>query len=84
MTNRTTAMDRSEAVVQQMTEQMTRLTRMLSDWVQAEPRTLQDIEAQPVRGLHDLGNALLTARTSRAAPARPAPDGPYTCGQTAR
>lgn len=82
--DRTTSTNRSEAVVQQMTEQMTRVTRMLSDWVQAEPRTLQDIEGQTMRMLHDLGNVLLTALVPLTAPARPAPDVRCPCGHTAR
>ena len=84
MTDRTTTMNRRETLVQQMTEHMTRLARMLSDWVQAEPRPLQEIEAQTVRVLHDLGTVLLTALIPLAAPARPAPDVPCPCGQTAR
>jgi len=83
MSNRTISGDRTELFVQQMTDQMTRLARTLSDWVQAEPRPLQEIEAQTVRVLHDLGNALLSALMPLAAPARPAPDVPCTCGQTA-
>jgi len=84
MTNRTISSDRTERFVQQMTDQMTRLARTLSDWVQAEPRPLQEIEAQVVRTLHDLGNSRLAALTPLAAPARPAPDAPCACGQTAR
>ncbi len=84
MTNRTTPMSRSEAVVQHMMEQMARVTRMLSDWVQTEPRTLQDIEGQTMRVLHDLGTMLLTALVPLAAPARPAPDVPCPRGHTAR
>jgi len=70
--------------VQQMTDQMTRLVRTPSDWMQAESRPLQEIEAQVVRTLHDLGNSLLAALTPHAASARPAPDVACACGQTAR
>lgn len=84
MTNRTTPVNRSAAVVQQMTEQMTRLARGLSDWVQAEPRSLQDIEGQTVRVLHDLGTTLLNALVPLSAPVRPVPDVRCACGQTAR
>ena len=38
MSDRTTASVRSEAFVQQMTDQMSQLARTLSAWVQAEPR----------------------------------------------
>lgn len=84
MTNRTTSTDRTEAFVQQMMDQMGQLARTLSTWVQAEARPLQDIEAQVVRVLHDLGNSLLAALVPLAAPVRPAPDVPCACGQTAR
>jgi hypothetical protein len=84
MMNRTTSTDRTEHFVQQMTEQMTQLARMLSAWVQAEARPLQAIEAQVVRVLHDLGQSLLAALVPLAAPARPAPDVSCACGQTAR
>jgi hypothetical protein len=84
MTNRTTATDRNAAFVQQMTEQMATLARTLSAWVQAEPRPLQELEAQVVRVLHDLGSTLLTALLPLAAPVRPEPDLPCGCGQIAR
>ena len=84
MSNRTISSDRTEWFVQQMTDQMTRLARTLSDWGQAEARPLQEIEVQVVRPLHDLGNRLLAALTSLAAPARPTPDVACACGQTAR
>ena len=70
--------------MQQMTDQMTRLVRTPSDWMQAESRPLLEIEAQVVRTLHDLGNSLLAALTPHAASARPAPDVACACGQTAR
>jgi hypothetical protein len=70
--------------VQQMTDQMARLTRTLSDWVQAEPRSLQEIEAQVVRTLHRSGqepagcpHAARRTRPSRA-------DVACACGQIAR
>jgi hypothetical protein len=84
MSNRTISSDRTEWFVQQMTDQMTRLARTLSDWGQAEARPLQEIEVQVVRPLHDLGNRLLAALTPLAAPARPTPDVACACGQTAR
>jgi len=84
MTNRTTGTDRAEAFVPQMTDQMTRLAGTLSQWVQAQARPLQEIEAQVVRMLHDLGNSLLAALVPLAAPARPAPAVACACGQTAR
>lgn len=83
MTNRTTTTDRSDAFVQQMTEQMRTLAHTLSAWVQAEAHPLQTIEAQVVRGLHDLGASLLTALLPLAAPVRSEPDVPCGCGQRA-
>lgn len=82
--NRITAPDRNEVFVQQMTDQMHQLARTVSAWVQADARPLQAIEAQVVRVLHDLGNALLAALLPLAAPLRPAPDVPCPCGQPAR
>ena len=84
MPDRTTTPSRSDAVVQAMTDQMTRLAQTLSAWVQAEARPLQAIEEQVVRVLHDLGNALLAALLPLATSARPAPDVPCPCGQMAR
>jgi hypothetical protein len=76
--------DRSEAFVQIMTQRMASVARSLADYVQAEPRPLQDLEAHIVRVLHDLGNALLTALLPLAAPPQPAPDVPCPCGRLAR
>jgi len=84
MTDRSTSINRGDVVVQQLTDRMAALARTLCDWVQAEARPLQDIEVQVVRVLHDFGNALLTALLPLAAPARPLPDVPCPCGQTAR
>ncbi len=47
--------------MQQMTDQICRLARMMSAWIQADAPPLQAIEAQVVRVLHDLGTTLLTA-----------------------
>lgn len=82
--DRTTTTDRGEVFVQQMTDRMASLARSLSDWVQAEARSLQEIEAQVVRVMHDLGNSLLAALLPLAAPTRPSPDVPCPCGQLAR
>ena len=79
MSDRTTASVRSEAFVQQMTDQMSQLARTLSAWVQAEPRCVQDVEAQVVRVLRDLGTVVLTALMSLTAPGGPAPDVPCSC-----
>jgi hypothetical protein len=84
MTNPTTATDRTTAFVQELTTQMQRLAHTLSQWVQAEARPLQEIEAQVLRVLHDLGNGLLSALLPLATPARPAPDVACPCGQSAR
>ena len=82
--DRTTAADRGEVFVQQMTDRMDALARTLRDWVQAEARPLQEIEAQVVRILHDLGNSLLAALLPLAALTRPIPDVACPCGATAR
>ncbi len=82
--DRTTATDRGEVFVQQLTDRMVVVARSLRDWVQAEARPLQEIEAQVVRVLHDLGNSLLAALLPLAAPTRPCPDVACPCGQTAR
>jgi hypothetical protein len=82
--DRTTSSERSEAFVQAMTERMATVARSLSAWVQAEQHTLETLEQQVVRVLHDLGSTLLTALVPLAAPARPAPDVACPCGETAR
>jgi hypothetical protein len=84
MTDRTTSTDRSETFVQTLTERITTVTRTLAAYVHAEPRSLQDMEEQIVRVLHDLGNALLTALVPLAAPIRPTPDVDCPCGQVAQ
>lgn len=84
MTDRTTSTDRSAVFVQTMTERITSVTRTLAADVQAEPRSLQAMEAQIVRVLHDLGNALLTALVPLAASVRPAPTVDCPCGQVAQ
>jgi hypothetical protein len=75
--------DRTAEFAQQLAEQMATLARSLGEWVQAEPRPLQEIETHVVRLLHELGNELLTALLPLAAPARPQPDLPCNCGQVA-
>jgi hypothetical protein len=84
MPDRTTAAQSREKFVSTLTEQMATLARTLCDWVQAEARPLQEIEAQVVRVVHDLGNSLLAALLPLAAPARPCPDVPCPCGNLAR
>jgi len=84
MNNRTTSSERSEAVVQMLTQRMTHIARTLAEYVQAEPRPLQELEEQVVRVLHDLGTSVLTALVPLAAPARPAPDLPCPCGHRTR
>lgn len=51
-----------------LTAQMQHLARQLRAWVQAEDRSLQDVEAQVLRVLHDLGKALLAGWVPLAAP----------------
>lgn len=84
MTDATTPAARAAAFVQEMTERMGHLARSLSEWAQAEPRALQELEEQVVRVLHDLGNHLLAALLPLTAPERPAPDLACPCGATAR
>ena len=82
--DRTTTTDRGEVFVQQMTDRMASLARSLSDWVQAEAHPMQEIEAQVVRVMHDLGNSLLAALLPLAAPTRPSPDVPPNMATSAR
>lgn len=84
MSNPTTSGLTAETFVQQLTEQMTLLAQTASQWAQADPHPLHEVEAHVQRLLHDLGNALLSGLVQLAAPLRPAPDVPCACGQTAR
>ena len=84
MTDRITSPERGEAFVQHMTDQMATLARTLRDWVQAETRSLQQIEEQLVRVLHDVGSVLLASVLPLAAPTRPCPDVACPCGHLAR
>ena len=45
---------------------------------------VQEVEAQVVRVLRDLGTVVLTALMPLTAPGGPAPDVPCSCGQLAR
>lgn len=83
MPDRTTAAQTPETFVSSLTEQMATLAGTLSDWVQAEPRPLQEIEEQVVRVLHDLGQTVLAGLCQLAAPKRPQPDVACPCGATA-
>lgn len=83
MTNRTTTGDRSEALVQEMTERMVSVTRTLRSWLQTAPQPLQVLEANTQRLLHELGAALLTGLVQHLAPARPHVEVPCPCGQAA-
>ena len=82
--DRTTPIDRSEAFVAAVTEQMATIARRLSAWVQGEEHSLETLEQQAVRVLHDFGTLLLSSLVPLAAPARPAPDVACPCGETAR
>jgi hypothetical protein len=82
--DRTTSVDRGAAFVEAITTQMTQLARSLSAWAQAEAHSLETLEHQVVRVLHDFGTALLQGLVPLAAPARPAPELTCACGETAR
>ncbi|MFQ3631074.1 hypothetical protein [Roseiflexus sp.] len=57
-----------------MTDQMRRLAQTMQEGVQAETRPMQDIAAQAVRVMLDLGNRMLAALLPLAPPVQLAPD----------
>jgi Uncharacterised protein family (UPF0236) len=67
----TTSATSLETFVQTLTDRFSRLTRSLGAWVQAEPRSLQQLEEHLLGQLHELGNALLTGLLTLAAAAPP-------------
>lgn len=83
MPNRTTDRLTAEQVVTNMTNQMDRLARTLSTWVQDAPHTLQELEEHVVRLTHEVGSALLSGLCHLAAQ-HPEPDVPCPCGYQAR
>ncbi len=68
----TTSATSLETFVQAITDRFIHLTRNLGAWVEAEPRSLQQLEEHLLAQLHQLGNALLTGLLSLAAVAPPA------------
>jgi hypothetical protein len=83
MTDHTTTQLQIERLSSMMTEQLTTLTRTLSDWTASEPRSLGELEQQVLRTIKDLGAALLSGLAQLAVPAYPAPTTPCSCGQSA-
>jgi len=65
-----------------MTDRMTTLARTLAAWVQTEPRTLQQQEAQLLNQLHELGSLLLSGLLELASPC-PVATLACPCGATA-
>lgn len=78
----TTSATSLETFVQAITDRFIHLTRNLGAWVEAEPRSLQQLEEHLLAQLHQLGNALLTGLLSLAAVAPPATI-TCPCGATA-
>ena len=82
---RTTQASEPEALSAVLSAQLGRLIQEVSAWVQAEPRCLEEIEAQTVGALRALGTALLEGVVGLAtATPSPAPTLSCRCGQTAR
>ncbi len=84
MLDPTTDLPRQEQFVTEMAQQMTILTRHLSDWVAHEAPTLETIEHHLLRTLKDLAATLLTGLCHLAVPAAPPATVPCPCGATAR
>lgn len=83
MPNCTPSHAQEEGFVTQMTERMTETAQRLSQWVAAEPRTLEEMEHQTLKVIHELGNALLAGLCSLHAPAYPEAEVACSCGQSA-
>ncbi|HEU5330435.1 MAG TPA: ISKra4 family transposase [Thermomicrobiales bacterium] len=66
-----------------LTAQLTTIVRELSAWVQAEPRTLADVEQQTLARVKALGTALLTGVVQLSACRAPAPTVACACGHAA-
>jgi hypothetical protein len=76
----TTDASAQEDFIEEMTQRMADLARRLGEWVQAQPRTLEEMEHQTVALVKDLGTALLSGACQLAA-AAPAPRLACPCGQ---
>lgn len=83
MANCTTSQAQKEAFIAQMTQCMAEVAQKMSDWVTAEPRTLEETEKMTLKTVKELGNALLTSLISLNVPAYPEGKVPCPCGQTA-
>lgn len=84
MTDHSTSQIQIERLITTMTEQLTTLTRTLSQWMTSEPRSLGDLEQQVLRTIKELGAALLMGLAQLAVPAYPEASTPCSCGQTAK
>ena len=84
MTDHSTSQSQIEHLITTLTEQLTTLTRTLSQWMTSEPRSLGDLEQQVMRTIKDVGAALLAGVAHLAVPAYPDATTPCPCGQTAK
>jgi hypothetical protein len=83
MANCTPSQAQKEAFIAQMTQRMAEVARKLSEWITAEPRTLEEAEKMTLQSIKELGNALLGSLISLNVPAYPEEEVPCPCGQTA-
>ena len=84
MADHSTSQVQIERLIATMTDQLTTLTRTLSQWMTSEPRSLGEIEQQVMRTIKELGAALLCGVAHLAVPAYPPASTPCPCGQTAK
>ncbi|MFL5806230.1 MAG: ISKra4 family transposase [Roseiflexaceae bacterium] len=83
MTDHSTSQIQIERLITTMTDQLTTLTRALSQWMTSEPRSLGDLEQQVMRTIKDVGAALLSGVAHLAVPAYPPASTSCPCGQLA-
>lgn len=83
MTHYTSSQAQREAFIAQMTQQMAEVAHRLSEWVMAEPRTLEEMEKMTLPAIKELGNTLLASLVGLQVPVYPEAEVPCSCGQTA-
>ncbi len=83
MDDHITAVTRRDAFVTEMAQQMTTLTRRLSDWVTHDAPTLEAIEQQLLRTMKDLAATVLAGLCHLSIPTAPSTTVPCPCGATA-
>jgi len=62
---------------------MAEVAQKMSDWVTAEPRTLEETEKMTLQTVKELGNAFLASLINLSVPPYPEERVPCPCGQTA-